>query len=346
MSDDATYVDEEPVTIGFAVALSGVRVAAWSLLWAATVALGVYRRRSRTKGWTLYKIILAAVSLLCIRFIVYLHYADSFNRGHDVYAMKVFNVYIFFANLSSSFFLVGRDSRLGSTARAPARRGGAPEHPCAAPGRPAGPPAPPPRAGGPNPAPISPPRPPRPHALPARSPAPAGAAPPASVGLLVSRRSRSRSRRSRSRSRRSRSRRSRRGTRAAPPAGRPAGRRSRRPCPPLQHHAPQARPAHGARAVDPRHRVRDRHGERPPAWASRPEWPGPAPPAPPVPRARASPVAHPAAPLAALPEPALNPCSTPPIPRHCCCCARADHGLHLLQHRQLHQRAAGGDERL
>ena len=107
MSDaDAAYADDEPVTIGFAVALSGVRVATWWLLWLGTVALGVYRRRSRTQGWTLYKIILAAVTLACLRFTVYLAYADAFNRGHDELAMRAFSVYIFFANLSSSFFLV------------------------------------------------------------------------------------------------------------------------------------------------------------------------------------------------------------------------------------------------
>jgi hypothetical protein len=117
--DEGAYPDDEPVTIGFAVALSAVRVASWWILWAATVWLGVYRRRTRTKGWTLYKIILAAISLACLRFTFYLAYAEAFERGQDAYATSVFNVYIFFANLSSSFFLVSETHRSIPEIRAP-----------------------------------------------------------------------------------------------------------------------------------------------------------------------------------------------------------------------------------
>lgn len=112
MSSDSESSDYETVEISFAVALSAVRVASWWLLWAGAVLYGLHKRSTNLKGqqqgWKLYKVIVAAITLACLRFTVYMHYADEYNRGHEDYAAKVFSAYIFFANFSSSFFLVRR----------------------------------------------------------------------------------------------------------------------------------------------------------------------------------------------------------------------------------------------
>lgn len=78
----------------------------WWLLWGGTVALGLRLRRSRSKGWTLYKIVLAVLSLQALKMSAYLAYADGFRRGDPPGTINaLYMAYIPFNEAAESSFL-------------------------------------------------------------------------------------------------------------------------------------------------------------------------------------------------------------------------------------------------
>ncbi|KIY96909.1 hypothetical protein MNEG_11052 [Monoraphidium neglectum] len=98
---------EDPdLDVGWAVTSAAVRCAAWWLLWGGTVALGVRLRGSRSRGWTLYRVLLAVLTAQALKMSAYLAYADSFRRGDaPVTTSRLFLAYIPFREAAQAAFL-------------------------------------------------------------------------------------------------------------------------------------------------------------------------------------------------------------------------------------------------
>ncbi|KAI8474672.1 MAG: hypothetical protein J3K34DRAFT_491757 [Monoraphidium minutum] len=98
---------EDPgMDVGWAMASASVRCVSWWLLLGGTVVLGMRLRGSRSKGWTLYKIILTVLVVQAVKMAAYLAYAAAFRLGlSDGAVSGLYLAYIPLSELAQSAFL-------------------------------------------------------------------------------------------------------------------------------------------------------------------------------------------------------------------------------------------------